>query len=324
MPDNRNIINFGLGLKTEWEVTLTDSRTGKIKQYIPWHKNKILDDGLNERLSNTARFWSGTSSSIFPYIAVGTGNVAPEYTDLALGTERARKILNTSLCSYGVSPANAPYFIIGTQWGTTEANYDLTEVALCKSVSGGILWSRDLFRDEFGVPTIVSKENTDILTVKCKTTIERTSEDPYTPVTLDGRSVTGIILNSGLQDATGRGSSTPPTWWSSDSWYAGTSNAAPSATQTGLIGTNLGSSSNLVWSAAHEGPGDGGFYRDATITFLSYQPVNASCSIGEVVGGIGAGASYTVLKSRHTFDAAIVKDTDYQLAFTVRVTLSRT
>jgi hypothetical protein len=312
-------VDFGVGFKTEWEVTLTDAKTGRVKLHLPWHKNTILDAGLNRRLTATEYFMyvNGTQyvPGLFRYIAIGTGATEPATTDTQLVTEVSRKIYNISLCSYSASVAAAPYFIVASQWGTSEGNGDLKEVALCESSSSGILWSRNLFRDGGGNPITVTKTTSDILTVKCKTTIQRASETPYS-VTLDGRTVKGIILNNGLA-AAACGSSSHSWWGASSGWYAATNNTDPAITQTTYLGTNLGLVQAMVWASAHDGP-SGGFYREGVVTWLSYQ---GNGSIGEIVGDISSNGS--ILKSRHTFDAAMVKDDTKQLEITLRVTLSR-
>ena len=313
-------MDFSIGFKTEWEVTLTEAKTGRVKLHLPWHKNTILDAGLNRRLTATTHFAYANGSitviSLFPYIAIGTGATDPATTDTQLVAEVSRKINNSSLNSYSASVASAPYFIVGAQWGTSEGNGDLKEVALCESSSSGILWSRNLFRDGGGNPITVTKTTSDILTVKCKTTIQRASETPYS-VTLDGRTVKGLILNTGLAHAAGGGSSSSSWWGVASRWYAATNNTDPAITQTTYLGTNLGLVQAMVWASAHDGP-SGGFYREGVVTWLSYQ---GNGSIGEIVGDISSNGS--ILKSRHTFDAAMVKDDTKQLEITLRVTLSR-
>ncbi len=313
MPDNRPVINFGIGFKSEWQVTLTDAKTGRVKLHLPWHKNTILDAGLNRRLVSSSNFMYYSAPTLFKYIAIGTSNTAPATTDTTLGAELSRKIYNATLSTYSFATASAPYFIAGSQWGTSEGNGDLKEVALCESSSGGVLWSRNLFRDEAGNPITVTKTSSDILTVLCKTTIQRTSDTPYS-VTLDGRTVKGIILNDGLQTAV-RSTSTSSEWWntSNRTLTAGTSNVDPAPTQTTIQGSNLGASESVVYSAGVSGPPD--FYRDGLYSFMSYQ---GNGNIGEVCH-----SSNSVLMARHTFDAVIAKDDTKQLDLTVRVTLSR-
>ncbi len=309
-------MDFCVGFKSEWEVTLTDAKSGKVKLYLPWHKNTILDTGLNYLLATSSQFTylssTNTIPSMFGYIAIGTNNTAPATTDTGLITEISRKIYNANLCSYSAAVAAAPYFIVGAQWGTSEGNGDLKEVGLCTASTGGTFWSRNLFRDEAGDPITVTKTSADILTVSCKVTITRASETPYS-VTLDGRTVKGIILNSGLAIAARAPSLGSYSWWRSDTWSAGTSNVDPAVAQTGLQGSSLGSSASVVWSAAVTGPPN--FYREGVISFLSYQGIG---SIGEVFAG-----SSVCLTSRHTFDAAMVKDNTKQLDLTIRITLSR-
>jgi hypothetical protein len=257
----------------------------------------------------------GTSgANLFNYIAIGTGNTEPATTDTTLETEISRKVAVSSLCDYSNATPGQPYFIVGSQWGTSEGNGDLKEVGLVSASSSGYFWSRNLFRDGVGDPITVTKTSSDILTVRCKTTIVRASDTPY-EVTLDGRTVKGIILNNGLAKACSSTYSTS-TWWSSNNFSCATSNTDPAATQTSYQGTSLGSTDNCVWSSAHNGPSEG-FYRECSISIKSYQ---CNGNIGEI---ISYGGNDSVLIARHTFNAVMPKDDTKQLDLVFRVTLSR-
>jgi hypothetical protein len=305
-------VDCGVGFKTEWEVTLKDAKTGRVKLHLPWHKNTILDSGLNRRLSVSAQF-SATSpmtGACFPYIAIGTNNTEPATTDTTLGAETSRKIAISELCSTSTVTAGAPYFILGAQWGTSEGNGDLKEVGLVSASSGGTFWSRNLFRDEVGDPITVTKTSADILTVRCKTTIVRASDTPYSE-SLDGRTVKGLILNTGLAGLVSS------SWWGSNGHICGTDNSDPVATQTYIRGTNIGTTDNPVWAEPHLGPTDG-FYIENSVSIKSYQ---CNGNIGEILCRWSniSNAMYTL----HTFTDALPKDATKQLDLTFRITLSR-
>jgi hypothetical protein len=309
-------VDCGIGFKTEWEVVLTDAKTGRVKQHLTYESNKncIVDEGLNYRLTNVNKFaYDSVNYMIFPYITLGTGNASPTTTDTkATFTGRIEKQCISAHCSYNTTTnPSAPYVVLGTQWGTSEGNGTWAEVGLCTSGTSGKLWSRNLFKDGSGNPTAVTKTSADILTVKAKITITRSSETPY-EATIDGRTLKGIILNEGLSAAITDG------WWGPNygMFTAGTNNTVPSATQTALLGSSLGSSDNGVWSDAVTGPPS--FYRECVTTILTSQ---CNGNISEVITH-GVSTSKT-LRSRHTFDPALPKTSSWQLQITHRITLSR-
>ena len=311
VPNNRPVVDFNIGFESQWQITLTDAKTGKVKMQLPWHKNTILDAGLNLRLTSSLAFLLNSIPYLFTYIAIGTGNTAPATTDTTLETEVSRKIYNSSLTTYSFATAAEPYFIVGSQWGTSEGNGDLKEVGLCSASVGGTFWNRNLFRDEGGSPITVTKTTSDILTVLCKTIIKRASDTPY-EVTLDGRTVKGLVLNAGLQNAVRTTFSQSHWWITNHTLKAGTSNSDPAAAQTTILGTSLGTSESVVWSSAVTGPPD--FYREGVFTFLSYQ---GNGNIGEVTD------ISKPMQARHTFDSVIAKTDSQQLSLTVRYSLSR-
>ena len=305
-------MDIGIGFKTEWEVTLKDAKTGRVKLHLPWHKNTILNSGLNRRLSITSQFapTSPMTACIFPYIAIGTNNTEPAVTDTGLIAETSRKLSINELSSYSIVTAGAPYVIMGAQWGTAEGNGDLKEVGLVSASTGGTFWSRNLFRDGGGSPITVTKTSADILTVRCKTTIVRASETPYS-VSLDGRTVKGLILNTGLAGLVNN------YWWRSQGHTCGTDNSDPVATQSTIRGTSLGTTDYPVWAEPHLGPTDG-FYIENSISIKSYQ---CNGNIGEILcRWSNTGSAMVTL---HTFTDPLPKDVTKQLDLTFRMTLSR-
>ncbi len=307
-------MDIGIGFKTEWEVTLTDAKTSRTKLHLPWHKNTILDGGLNLRLTSSAAFVGYSSPYFMQYIAIGTSNQEPATTDVGLISEISRKQYIASICTWSTSTPGAPYFITGSQWGTSEGNGDLKEVGLVNASSNGTFWSRNLFRDAGGNPITVTKTSADILTIRCKITVVRASDTPY-EVTLDGRTVKGVILNSGLS-AVCSTTSNQSQWWTNDTFICATSNVDPAATQSNYQGTSLGTTTNVEWQAAHSGP-SGGFYRECLCSIKSYQ---CNGNIGEIMAEAGRD---NILWSRHTFNPVMEKDNTHQLDLTFRVTLSR-
>ncbi|MHB1001988.1 MAG: hypothetical protein ACYC27_22330 [Armatimonadota bacterium] len=312
----------GIGLKSEWEITLIDAATGETKEQIPWHKNMILDSGLNAVLSMDKYFFYDGSygPGYFQYIAVGTGNNEPLSTDIGLQTQLLRKQIEQSNCTRSTTDPTAPYIILGTTFTETQANGDLKEIGLCTAATGGIFFNRDLFRDGEGNPVTVTKTSNDLLTVKCKITFMRVSETPstYQVTASDGtvHTVKGIVTNNGLCLLTI--SRTKPLC--DYQVQTGTSSIDPAATDTGIKAGNMQPSIYGVWQAPHTGPADG-FYRDYLITI---PPAECNQNIAEICSGKGSLDEYGIpLHSRFTFSPALAKTSAKKLVITMRYSFSR-
>lgn len=317
--DNNNTVGVGIGIRSEWEITLKDAVTGKVKQHIPWHRNMILDSGLNFMLTwdyGFTYYWSGfphPTYTPFRYIAVGSGNAAPATTDTALQTQVLRKALTkTDSIELNTTDPTAPYCILGTTFVESEANGDLKEVGLCSATTGGTFFNRDLFKDGNGDPVTVTKTSNDLLVVKCKITVKRVSETPssYNVTGSDSVSyaIKGIVTNNGLKNILNAAS-----LWSGAIMLAGTSAVDPAPADTGIKAGSSNGSVSSSYGTAHTGP-SGGFYRDLP---LVANPSDCNINIAEVCPNIGA------FHSRFTFSPTLAKTSAKKLTLTMRVTLSR-
>ena len=312
-------MGVGIGLQSEWEVTLKDAITGNIKQHIPWHKNTILDAGLNFLLGwgyGFTNYWPNLphpTYTPFGYVAVGTGNTAPATTDTGLQTPILRKAMRTvDSTELVVTDPTAPYCIIGTTFVESEANGDLKEVGLATTLAGGTFFNRDLFKDGNGDPVTITKTSNDLLVVKCKITVKRISETPssYNVVGSDGvtYAVKGIVVNTGIRDFINSSG-----FWGSAIMLAGTNASDPAPADTGIKTGSTSGSVNSAWATAHTGP-SGGFYRDFPMVA---NPGDCNINIAEAVPNLSA------FKSRFTFNPVLAKTSAKKLTLTMRVTLSR-
>jgi len=112
------------------ELITSDKHTGAIKEISNIH-NAIVDTGL-ERI---ARLLNGDSTTPFTQIAIGTGAVAVEVTDTALGAEVAKE---TATASY-VADNQAKWSYKFT-FGSGES-YTITEVGV---FAGTVMLNRAL------------------------------------------------------------------------------------------------------------------------------------------------------------------------------------
>ena len=307
-------------MKSEWEITLKDAATGEIKQHIPWHKNVILDAGLNLALTTNQAFmfdynFPHPTYHMLTYIAVGTGSNAPAATDVELQTQLMRKWVSSSnSSSVNTTDPAAPYCIIGTTFTENEANGDLKEVGLCTADMGGTFFNRDLFRDGGGNPVTIVKTSNDLLVVKCKITVKRVSETPssYDVTASDNtvHTVKGILTDTGIAGIL----SNQQFWPTSGVVYTGTNSVDPAPADTNVKTSLMAGSVQTTTPISHTGP-TGGFYRD--YTFIA-NPSDCNQNISEVAMFPGG-----AFNSRFTFSPALAKTSAKKLTISMRVTLSR-
>lgn len=144
-------------------VELIHARTGLVKRRLHF-RNLITNAGL-DALAGGARI-----SDLINYLAVGTGSSEPSYTDTTLNAEVARTNSNGG---FGDSNAMVGSGDLVEYWRRirtrvfteSQANGNLAELGFYSSGTGGTLWNRQLFRDELGNPTTITKTNEDQLRV---------------------------------------------------------------------------------------------------------------------------------------------------------------
>jgi len=144
-------------------VELIHARTGLVKRRLHF-RNLITDAGLDALAGGTG------ISNLINYLAVGTGSSEPSYTDTTLNAEIARTNNNGG---FGDSNAMVGEGNLVEYWRRTrtrvfteaQANANLAELGFFSASSGGTLWNRQLFRDELGNPTTITKTNEDQLRV---------------------------------------------------------------------------------------------------------------------------------------------------------------
>jgi len=144
-------------------VELIHARTGIVKRRLHF-RNLITDVGL-DALAGGAGI-----SNLINYLAVGTGSSEPSYTDTTLNAEVARTNYNGGFDDSNemVGSGNLVEYwrrIRTRVFTEAQANANLAELGFFSSSSGGTMWNRQLFRDELGQPTTITKTSEDQLRV---------------------------------------------------------------------------------------------------------------------------------------------------------------
>lgn len=150
-----------VGLRGRFTVQLEHARTGLIKRRLEFD-NLIVDSGLDYLIGDD----SGSSSyaDAIARCAVSTDNTPPDEKDTSLPGQVAS---TTRTHSVGSGRTSAPSYTVWREreylFELNEANGNLAKVAI--QFTNGTLWAVQLFRDEQGNPTVISKTAEDKLRI---------------------------------------------------------------------------------------------------------------------------------------------------------------
>lgn len=153
------------GVVRGWE--LIDAETGIVKRscYTPY-QNVITDAGLDAVMGG-AKDDSGRSirGLAMGTMRVGTDNTAPAQSDTSLGNEVAATASTFSNSSGNDGSSPPQYWFRRQVWefGKNEANNTLAELGTGETAN---LWMRQLFRDDAGNATTISKTSEEILRIQ--------------------------------------------------------------------------------------------------------------------------------------------------------------
>lgn len=150
------------GVRGRFSVELVHAASGLIKRRLDFD-NLVTDAGLDYIAAR-----NGFSSAV-TFVAVGTGSSAPSYSDTTLNAEIARTSNNGGFSETSGSVGsgdNLEYWWRRRTYLFTEseANGNLSEIGIF-SQDGATLWARQLFTDEAGNPTTITKTNEDQLRI---------------------------------------------------------------------------------------------------------------------------------------------------------------
>lgn len=249
--------NIGVALEGRFAVELVHARTGLVKRRLEFC-NLITDAGLRALAANGG----GTDrrlGDLTSYVAVGTGTAAPSVEDAALVSEIGRTNSNGGFGDQSGSVGSGDLLEYWWRRKTrvfteSQANGNLTEVGLFNAGSGGVLFCRQLFRDEFGNPTVITKTPEDQLRIVYEYRVYPPMDD----------AVYSIHVNGVETEVTTRAAAVASTSWWGNTELIGRVisgsllvSSAPISNRSGSITT--GSDSNSVTVMAYVA---GAFYRE--------------------------------------------------------------
>jgi hypothetical protein len=138
-------------------------RSGIIKRRLVF-PNLITDSGLN-LLNNSTLSTLGLMS----WVGVGTGSTEPAVTDTILDNQVGNRTNTASVGDgeFSNSGGSITWWErqISRLFDFAEANGNLTELGFFTAATGGTMFARQLFRDEFNDPTTITKTADDQLRI---------------------------------------------------------------------------------------------------------------------------------------------------------------
>lgn len=201
-------------------VELIHARTGLVKRRLHF-RNLITNAGL-DALAGGAGI-----SNLINYLAVGTGSSEPSYTDTALNAEVGRTNSNGG---FGDSEAMVGSGDLVEYWRRirtrvfteAQANGNLAELGFFSAASGGTMWNRQLFRDELGQPTTITKTSEDQLRVTYEYRIYPPWDDVVQEIEVNGVPIEVVNRPQGVANGL----------------YWGSSNVNSALNGLGVVGTS--------------------------------------------------------------------------------------
>lgn len=304
-----NTINMGVKIAGEYNLVITRG-DGTVEE-TGWFHNLILDQGL-DRIGS-----SNSVSEIARYVQVGSGNIAPAVTQVALQTFVAGADGGSSAVSYTNegSPLYATLFTYDYAFGQGAVVGNITEVGIGWAASGSTLFSRALILDNLGVPTSITLVAIDQLTVFYRLKLV----PPLTDTT------SSVTISSTTYNYTGRVSSVGSfAVWPFAPDYLNQPDGAWVQSAGSVLGPITGSptggtfqSSTVAVARLSYSPGT--YYRDSTFSWPITQ--------GNVPGGIQCiifiWVPASAMRFQYRFDTPIPKTNTRVLTMTVRLSWAR-
>lgn len=152
-----------MGIVRGWEVIKADSGIVRRSCHTPY-TNVITDAGLDDVMGGGKNTNDALYGDALSTVRVGTDNTAPSQSHTALGNEVAAT--STLFNQSDGSGSNFDYWWRRQTWefGKAEANNTLAELGTGQSSTG--IWMRQLFKDDQGNNTTISKQNDEILRIQ--------------------------------------------------------------------------------------------------------------------------------------------------------------
>lgn len=293
-------------------IELIDAATGIVERRLGPYRNIITDAGLNA-IGNGTKI-----DTLVNYIAVGTSSTPPAATDTALGAETGvRTTYNGGITDVVTAEASYTYWEVTRTRVFTEAesNGNLTELGFFSANAGGTMWCHQLFRDELGDPTTLTKLNTQQLRITYAWRLYPDITVATDTLSIDGTSTDCDARAMRVDNSNGWGSLVKNLGaWSTGQTRCYETNTFPTPTGGDFSGTSVTAS-----SATLQAYSNGNFYRD--IDFV-WDP-----GVANFATGIGAVGIVCVLNTDPcfgtTFTPKVGKTDVHRFTYTVRVSWAR-
>ena len=259
-----------LGFEGHFTVELVHAPSGLVRRRLEF-RNVITDAALN---------YIGTAPihETINFLAVGTGSTPPATTNVSLEAQLGGRTSSNGgyADSYGTNSSAAPpyqYCRRTRVFVEAEANGNLTELGFFSAATGGTMFNRQLFRDAGGVPTTITKTNTDQLRVTFEWRLIAPADDVTGEITLSGPGTVHQFTSRAQRNLVGgtwaKGS---PGGWSAveQLGYWGINNRMTANNATALAATTgYQSKANYInsASAALAAYTSGSLFRESTYTF---------------------------------------------------------
>jgi hypothetical protein len=267
-----------------FNIKLIDAKTGAVKRELDF-PNLIVDAGLDFIGQ------SGTPLTCMTYAGMGTGGTAPANSDTTLQTPIGTRITRDS-----TGTSSGPAF---AYWQQTfqftflepNANGNLAEIGLFSASSGGSMWTRQVLKDSFGVPTTITKTSAERLQVTYNMRLYSPTVDVSGNVTITGVGVVAYTVRAANISSSGSWGAFPLTGYfagGSTGSYLKESNVLGTTSST-IAGTEDGTTIHTSISIAAYTPGS--FQRQHTI-FWDTNRGNFGTGVGGMAFGGTNGNAY--------------------------------
>lgn len=193
-------VGHSVGFEGYFDVELIHARTGLVKKKLQF-RNVIVDAGLAHLAARNR--WT----DIVDYLAVGTGSTPPSVSDTTLVAEIARTdndggFSNETYTQGSGDQTEYHAQIITRVFTESEANGNLTELGFFNQSIGGTMWNRQLFRDELGNPTTITKTDEDQLRVRYELRLTPPFDDHIQEFTVKGVDITATCRAANVTNST--------------------------------------------------------------------------------------------------------------------------
>lgn len=184
-----SVIRTGVEIEGYFDVELVHARTGLVKRRLRF-RNIVTNAGL-DFICGADNTVNQSVEHINRYVAVGTGSTPPTVNDTQLEAEIARTNNNGGFSDQitfeGAGDLRLYNGLRRTRVFTEgEANGNLTELGMFNAAAGGVMWNRQLFRDELGNPTTIVKTPEDQLRITYEYRVYPPFDDEIYEVNVNG------------------------------------------------------------------------------------------------------------------------------------------